>query len=93
MPLVITMEEREEFYIDDERFMVKKIYSDGKCDILAGDKTITIGDLKAEEVSPEVWVAAGLLSENARFLRLIFKAPRSISIQRGSRYRGGYDGR
>lgn len=92
MPLVITVEEGEALYIDDERFVIKKIYSDGKCDISAGWETITLGDLKAEEISPEVWVAAGLLSENARFLRLIFKAPRSISIQRGSRYRKNHEG-
>ncbi len=80
MPLIISMEEGDSFYIDDEVFVIHKIYSDGKCEIRDRNKTTMVGDLKSEEIHPHVWVAAGLLSENAKFLRLIFKAPRTITI-------------
>ena len=89
MPLILSVTEGDDIFINDDRLIVEAIYGDGRCDVMLGDQEFEIGDAKSVEVMPEVLVSAGLLANNPRYVRLVFKAPRSIMILRGEKYRAG----
>lgn len=82
MPLILSVEEGDVLFVGDVTVRVDTIFGDGRCSVMVGDEEHLIGDNHATEIVPEVLVSAGLLGNNAKFVRLIFNAPRSIGIGR-----------
>ncbi len=83
MPLVLSVAENEPIYVGKDIMQVHEIHGDGRVTLLVlGIGMVQVGDKHAVEVVPGVMISAGLLGNNAKLVRLIFNAPRSIGIGR-----------
>jgi len=89
MALVLAVAERDEIFVGDERIDIAKLYEDGSCDIYVQGKAIHVTDQRSIEILPNVLISTGIKSWNKKQCRLVFKAPRTITILRGERYWNG----
>jgi hypothetical protein len=84
MPLVLSLREGADFFVDGTRIIVKTIREPSDFDLVVdgkpGVKTIT--DREAVEVLPDVFVSAGP-RPRPHSVRLVIDAPLEISILRG----------
>jgi hypothetical protein len=88
MPLVLSLKEGDDFWVNDQQIVVGKIESGSQFWVSAtgSDKEHEITDAKAREVRPDVFVSAGGFLKYG-MVRVVIEAPRSIEILRGDRYR------
>lgn len=92
MPLVLSLREGDDFYVDDQQFLVNRIYDETSFDLFkAGevDEThhpIAITEKQAVEVLPDVFISAGDLFQRG-IVRAVIDAPRDILILRGDKFR------
>lgn len=93
MALVLSMRERSDFFVGDERFVVEQVYSDTHFRIRqdSSGRVFDITDQKSTEVMPEVFVSAGDKQPNI-LARVAIEAPRTIKILRGEMYRDVHRG-
>jgi hypothetical protein len=94
MPLVLSLKEGDDFWVDDQQVVVSQI-EDGARFWLAvdgEDRRREITDAKAQEVRPDVFVSAGGFYRYG-MVRVVIEAPRKIEILRGDRYRAKQRGR
>ncbi len=87
MALILSLDEGDDLFVDDQRIVINNIRGDGDIDIYVNGKAMQIGDAEMTEVFPSVFISAGLLSNNPSGIRLAIKAPRSMVILRGTLYR------
>ena len=88
MALVLSLRKGDDFYVGDERFVVLAIHSPTAFSLMheRSKNTFQIGDAKAIEVYPSVFVSAGEKPE-AMIARVAIDAPRSLLIVRGDKRR------
>lgn len=88
MPLVLSLRQRQDFFVGDERFVIDHVYSDTHFRIRheATGKVFDITDTMSTEILPDVRVFAGD-QEQAMLVRVAIEAPREIVVLRGERYR------
>ena len=88
MPLVLSLKEGDDFWVDDQQVVVRKIESGHRfwVSVSGTDKEHEITDTKAREVHPDVFVSAGGFFKYG-MVRVAIEAPRDIEILRGDRYR------
>ena len=88
MALVLSMRERQDFYVEDERFVVEQVYSDTHFRIRRDStgQVFDVTDEKATEIMPDVMVSAGDKQPNV-LARVAIEAPRTMIIARGDNYR------
>ena len=89
MALILSVDEGDDLFVDDQRIVINNIRGDGDVDIYVDGKVMQIGDAEMTEVFPDVFISAGLLTNNPSGIRLAIKAPRRMIILRGSLYRAG----
>lgn len=88
MPLVLSLKEGDDFWVNDQQIVVTNIDSGTRFWVKASDeeRKREITDAKAHEVQPDVFVSAGGFYKYG-MVRVVIEAPRSIEILRGDRYR------
>lgn len=92
MPLVLSVRQGDDFYVNDQQFLVKRIYDETSFELLkASDpnethQPIKITEKQAVEVMPDVFISAGDLFQRG-IVRAVIDAPRDILILRGDKYR------
>jgi hypothetical protein len=88
MPLVLSLKEGDDFWVNDQQIVVGKIESGSRFVVSATGTTKEheITDTKAREVHPDVFVSAGGFFKYG-MVRVVIEAPRNIEILRGDRYR------
>lgn len=91
MPLILSVTEGDDIYIDDDRVLVSRIIGETEVEIEVDGGPMSLFDDKATEVFPDVLISMGLLANNPRFVRLIITAPREKIILRGEKYREKID--
>jgi len=88
MPLVLSLREGQDFFLDDEQVFVEKV--DGlmqfRLVVAATRKSFEITDAESAEVLPNVYVSAGDRPQRG-IARVAIDAPRNIRIMRGDRWR------
>lgn len=88
MPLVLSLKEGDDFWVNDRQLVVDRI-ADGSHFTLrveGEDRPKEITDTKAREVMTDVFVSAGGFYKYG-MIRVVIEAPREIEILRGDRYR------
>lgn len=88
MPLVLSLKEGDDFWVNDRQIVVTNI-EDGTrfwVQVSGEDRKREITDAKAHEVVPDVFVSAGGFFKYG-MVRVVIEAPRAIEILRGDRYR------
>lgn len=90
MSLILTVACGNSLFIGHDEVMIKDIHGDGNVRVYAGGQNHILGDTKMTEVFPGVLMAAGLLANNPRRIRLSIKAPRDKLILRSKKYRERY---
>ena len=89
MPLVLSLREGQDFFIEEERFVVLKIEDIDRFTLRADSgRTHRINDTMAEEVMEDVFVSSGLTTQMG-VARVAIEAPHDVLIQRGDNYRSG----
>ena len=88
MPLVLSMRERQDFFIGDERFVIDHVYSETHFRVrnVKSGKVFDITDTMSTEVMTGVTLFAGD-REQAMLCRVAIDAPRDVIVLRGERYR------
>lgn len=89
MPLILSMNEGEDFYVADEKFYVENI-RDNRFSVRNAKTgaTIEVDDRKMLPLLTNVKVSCGLGTRN-RVAKLVIDAPREIPVMQGNRYRRG----
>jgi sRNA-binding carbon storage regulator CsrA len=89
MPLVLSLREGQDFFVDEERFVVLKIEDIERFTLRSDSgRTHKINDTMAEEVLEDVFVSSGLTMQ-AGVARVAIEAPHDVLILRGDNYRSG----
>lgn len=88
MPLVLSLKEGDDFWVDDQQIVVSKIEHGARfwVTVEGAGKSHEITDTKSREVRPDVFVSAGEFFKYG-MIRVVIEAPRTIEILRGDRYR------
>ncbi|MCL4743858.1 MAG: hypothetical protein KJZ83_00435 [Burkholderiaceae bacterium] len=88
MPLVLSMKESDDFWVEDRQVVITRIESGARFWVrLAGEqKEIEITDTEAKEIMDDVFVSAGDFYKYGA-IRIAIEAPQEIEILRGDRYR------
>ena len=88
MPLVLTLKAGEDFYVDDQQFMVEQIYDDTHFRIchMQTQKQYEIGHEHKVEVFPEISLRAAF-DPTGRTVRVDVQAPQRMKILRGDKKR------
>ena len=88
MPLVLTLNEGEDFYIRDDRVVLEKIHSPTEFSLRRGrdNALIRIQEGRSVELFRGVFVTAGARGQLG-LSRIAIEAPRSVLILRGDVYR------
>jgi hypothetical protein len=88
MPLVLTLNEGEDFYIRDDRVVLEKIHSQTEFSLRRGrdNALIRIQEGRSVELFRGVFVTAGARGQLG-LSRIAIEAPRSLPILRGDLYR------
>jgi hypothetical protein len=87
MALVLTLREGDDFYVEDQRFVVLEIYSQTSFRLnKEGHCTYEVTEYEGIEVIPDVFVSSGDYYQNG-VVRVVIDAPRSVLILRGAKYR------
>jgi hypothetical protein len=92
MPLVLSLKAGEDFYLDDDQFVVEEVSSAVEFtvrDAVSG-KCYRVTDTRATEIRPNVFVSAGEKPQ-ALVARLTIEAPRSVLVVRGDKKRNPPD--
>ena len=91
MPLVLTLNEGEDFYIRDDRVVLEKIHSQTEFSLRRGRDNALIRIREGQPVAlfRGVFVAAGARGQ-VGLSRIAIEAPRSLPILRGELYRSSF---
>lgn len=94
MPLVLSLKEGQDFYVDQDQIVIDKIVDDSSFKVLVTktNRKHLISNLQAEEVLPDVFLSAGpQSSRSAEFptARIAIEVPDEIRILRGEWFRNG----
>lgn len=90
MALVLSLRQGEDFYVEDERFIVVEIFGPSRFQ-LKDAETGSIHEVTDEErveILDDVFVSAGDRTQMG-VARIAIEAPREIMILRGEKYREG----
>lgn len=80
MALTLTLRRGEKFFVAKQEWTVERTHPQPVIRSPAG-QVFTITDIRATEIVPEVFVSWGYETEEGA--RLVFRAPRKITILRG----------
>jgi hypothetical protein len=88
MPLVLSMQQNQDFFVGDARFVLTDILSATQCRLrrMSDRRDFDIDDRKATEIDPEVLVSTGEW-HSASKIRIAINAPRHILVLRGDMWR------
>lgn len=88
MPLVLSLRENEDFFVDDQRFEVTKIHHPMRFDVqdCAGGETFEVGSDKNTEITGDVFVSAGHHPQSST-VRVVIDAPGDVVLLRGDKKR------
>jgi hypothetical protein len=88
MPLVLSLREGSDFYVDDEQIVVGHIYGLTRFEITVTSTTKRhmITEAESIEVLPDVFVSAGDRPQRG-IARVAIEAPQAIILLRGDKYR------
>lgn len=87
MPLVLSLKEGDDFWVNDRQIVVTNIENGTRfwVQVSGEERKREITDAKAHEVCPDVFVSAGGFFKYG-MVRVVIEAPRAIEILRGDRY-------
>lgn len=90
MALAFSLQEGDDFYVADERFVVEEIVSPLKFRLISErtKREFVVTDTKGVEIAADVIASAGDMAQ-PQYVRLALRAPRAIKILRGELYRAG----
>ncbi len=88
MPLVLSLREGQDFYLDDEQLVVRRVQGLMRFELQVAKtgKLHEITDAESSEVLEDVFVSAGDRPQKG-IARVAIEAPREVRITRGDRYR------
>lgn len=88
MPLVLSLKEKQDFYVGDLRFEVVKIHHPLKFDIQDMQTGVIhdIGSKHSVEIVEDVFVAAGNHPQSST-VRVAIEAPNDVQLLRGDKKR------
>jgi hypothetical protein len=87
MALVLTTRIDDDFYVGEQRFIVKDIFNDTSFTLhMEGHRKFEITEQEAVEVMDEVFISSGDYYQSG-VVRVVIDAPREVLILRGSKYR------
>lgn len=91
MALAFTRGEGDSFYVDQAKFVVETVHA-LKGFTLRGpnDELLEVGDDKAEQIAPDVYVSDGFRHVMGR-ARVVFNAPQDVLLLRGELVDGDED--
>jgi hypothetical protein len=88
MPLILSLREGQDFYVDEEQIVVGRVYALTRFDLYVprtGARHL-ITEQESIEVLPEVFVSAGDRPQRG-IARVAIEAPHAIILLRGDKYR------
>jgi sRNA-binding carbon storage regulator CsrA len=87
MALILSLRQGEDFFLGQERVMVRKVYSNKHFVLETSEGThYEIVQDRMAEVAPDVFISSGDRGLNG-VVRIVIDAPRDIIILRGQAYR------
>ncbi len=89
MALVLGVCVGDEIYAGDDMIVIDELYEDGSLDLTVLGQSFHINDERGIEIIPDVLVSTGVIQWNIKQARLVFKAPRRITILRSEMYLAG----